>query len=192
MTAWLLEDIPDEFQMKRSEKSTGPDGTKRWTEVSYRRRDLQPGDVVLETDLVENGFLPDGEEDLPDGKVIREEKVLPDGTRVTRVKSTVAGLPGTGKEKAAVREMLKDFMDPSEIEEMLGEAEWPDGKAGVEHEISKSRTVSRTIPSGGVDEDRSFVIYSEDPGGMTGSMVKLAVGAGGVIVFLLILLALFR
>ena len=37
-------DIPDEFEVKRAAESKSGDGTKRRVEVSYRRRDLTPGE----------------------------------------------------------------------------------------------------------------------------------------------------
>ena len=37
-------DIPDEFEMKRAAESKSRDGTTRRVEVSYRRRDLTPGE----------------------------------------------------------------------------------------------------------------------------------------------------
>ena len=39
-------DIPDEFEMKRAAESKSRDGTMRRVEVSYRRRDLTPGERV--------------------------------------------------------------------------------------------------------------------------------------------------
>ncbi len=39
-------DIPDEFEVKRAAESKSRDGTRRRVELSYRRRDLTPGERV--------------------------------------------------------------------------------------------------------------------------------------------------
>ena len=165
-------DIPDEFEVRRAAVSKSRDGTSRRVEVSYRRRDLTPGDreperkdkvdEILEY-LEEKGITADKDDVIMTvrRKATSKEEIL-EGKTFTEIADKYHG-PEFGNLARQV-----DFSMDS-------------AKEGVEHTFEKSETIERTA---------TFIEMSEDSDEINSSKIILYLaGTIGFIVLIFWLLS---
>jgi len=125
-------DIPDEFEVSRAAESKSRDGTRRRVEVSYRRRDLTPGDRDPKDkidEIVENLV----------------EKIIPADNEV--IMTVRKGIRSKGEilEEKTFEEIADKYHRP-EFSELARQVDFSMdlAKEGVEHVFEKSETIKKT------------------------------------------------
>ena len=163
-------DIPDEFEVKRAAESKSRDGTRRRVEVSYRRRDLTPGEREREWEL----------ELEPEDKVdeileyLKERGIPADNEVITVVRKEVKST-GEKLDAKTFKEIAEKFHGPA-FRDLAHQVDFDmdPAKEGVEHTFKKSETVERTA---------MFIEMTEDSEKINSSKILLYLaGAVGFIV----------
>ena len=164
-------DIPDEFEMKRAAESKSRDGTSRRVEVSYRRRDLTPGDREPER--------KDKLDEILDH--LKERGITADNEFLTVVRREATS-NGEILDAKTFTEVAEKYHGP-EFTELAREVDFAmdSAKEGVEHTFEKSETVERTA---------MFLTSTEDSDKINSSKIILYLaGTVGFIVFIFWLLS---
>ena len=127
-------DIPDEFEVRRAAESKSRDGTKRRVEVSYRRRDLTPGDREPERKDKLDKIL----DHLKERGIAADNEVFTVGRRKASSKGEIL-------DAKTFTEVAEKYHGP-EFAELARQVDFDmyPAKEGVEHEFEKSETVERT------------------------------------------------
>ena len=164
-------DIPDEFEVSRAAESKSRDGTRRRVEVSYRRRDLTPGDREPERKDKVDEIL----EYLEEKGITADKDVM----MTVRRKATSKGEKLEGK---TFKEIAGKYHGP-EFSNLARQVDFSmdSAKEGVEHTFEKSETIERTA---------TFIEMTEHSDEINSSKIILYLaGTIGFIVFIFWLLS---
>lgn len=171
-------DVPDEFEVRHSEETVSPDGSSHRVEVSYRRRDLEPGGTGGTVDAAA------GDATGPTTRKTYGQRRLPDGTEVLEVVTEVTSPPEIAFENREAFEAFKRKMREEGLkrEDLTPETIARLAGGGKEHVLTRTEVTEKVLKGFESDHDRNMKALDNQ---LRKIVVKLV-----MLVFLVIVLSL--